>query len=148
MCGIVGYLGQRDATPIVLEGLKKLEYRGYNSAGLALLGDGRIELRRSVGKLDGLERVVQREPPGAPSESATPAGPPTASLPRRTVTRTSTAAPRSSSSTTESSKTTASSAPNCATTATPSAPKPTPKSSFTSSKRSAGMGRVSRKPPA
>jgi len=63
VCGIVGYLGQRDATPIVLEGLKRLEYRGYDSAGLALLGQGRIELRRSVGKLDGLERVVQREPP-------------------------------------------------------------------------------------
>jgi len=63
VCGIVGYLGQRDATPIVLEGLKRLEYRGYDSAGLALLGEGRIELRRSVGKLDGLERVVLREPP-------------------------------------------------------------------------------------
>jgi len=63
VCGIVGYLGQRDATPIVLEGLKRLEYRGYDSAGLALLGPNRIEVRRSVGKLEALERVVRDEPP-------------------------------------------------------------------------------------
>jgi glutamine---fructose-6-phosphate transaminase (isomerizing) len=62
MCGIVGYLGGRDATRIVLEGLKRLEYRGYDSAGLALLNDGEIELRRSPGKLTSLERILERDP--------------------------------------------------------------------------------------
>jgi glucosamine--fructose-6-phosphate aminotransferase (isomerizing) len=42
MCGIVGYIGPRDATPIVLNGLKRLEYRGYDSAGIAVLEDGHI----------------------------------------------------------------------------------------------------------
>ncbi|HLH72297.1 MAG TPA: glutamine--fructose-6-phosphate transaminase (isomerizing), partial [Chloroflexota bacterium] len=63
MCGIVGYVGSRDATRIVFEGLKRLEYRGYDSAGIALLTEGRVELRRSVGKLDALERLIEREPP-------------------------------------------------------------------------------------
>src|SRR5947209_8019742 len=62
MCGIVGYLGDRDATRIVLEGLKRLEYRGYDSAGIALLSDGRLVLRRSPGKLQELERIMAREP--------------------------------------------------------------------------------------
>jgi glucosamine--fructose-6-phosphate aminotransferase (isomerizing) len=60
VCGIVGYLGRRDATQIILDGLKRLEYRGYDSAGMALLGDGKVELRRSVGKLRGLEAVLER----------------------------------------------------------------------------------------
>ena len=63
MCGIVGYVGERDATRIVFDGLKRLEYRGYDSAGLAVLSDGRLEVRRSVGKLAELERVLDREPP-------------------------------------------------------------------------------------
>ena len=63
MCGVVGYIGERDATRIVLEGLKRLEYRGYDSAGLALIEDGRIAIRRSVGKLIELERALEREPP-------------------------------------------------------------------------------------
>ncbi len=46
MCGIVGYIGPRDATPVLLNGLKRLEYRGYDSAGLAVLADGHIEVRR------------------------------------------------------------------------------------------------------
>jgi glutamine---fructose-6-phosphate transaminase (isomerizing) len=58
MCGIVGYVGPRDAAPIILDGLKRLEYRGYDSAGLAVLQDGQIEVRREVGKLDGLTRMV------------------------------------------------------------------------------------------
>jgi glucosamine--fructose-6-phosphate aminotransferase (isomerizing) len=62
MCGIVGYVGPRNATPIILEGLKRLEYRGYDSAGLAVLEDGHIELRRDVGKLENLERLVAEKP--------------------------------------------------------------------------------------
>jgi len=62
MCGIVGYIGPRDATPIVLNGLKKLEYRGYDSAGLAVIQDGRIELRRDAGKLSRLTELVNGSP--------------------------------------------------------------------------------------
>jgi len=62
MCGIVGYIGEKDATPIILSGLKKLEYRGYDSAGIAVLEDGRIEVRRDAGKLIHLEEMVRNDP--------------------------------------------------------------------------------------
>jgi glucosamine--fructose-6-phosphate aminotransferase (isomerizing) len=63
MCGIVGYVGPRDATPIILEGLKRLEYRGYDSAGLAVIdADGDITVRREVGKLAGLVDMVSTDP--------------------------------------------------------------------------------------
>lgn len=62
MCGIVGYIGQKDATPIVLNGLKRLEYRGYDSAGLAVLENGHIEVRRDAGKLERLASLVEESP--------------------------------------------------------------------------------------
>ncbi len=62
MCGIVAYIGPRDTAPILLEGLKRLEYRGYDSAGIAVLQDGKIVLRRSAGKLSNLIRAVQARP--------------------------------------------------------------------------------------
>lgn len=62
MCGIVGYVGPRDATPIILSGLKRLEYRGYDSAGLAVLENGHIEMRRDAGKLEHLVSLVESSP--------------------------------------------------------------------------------------
>jgi glutamine---fructose-6-phosphate transaminase (isomerizing) len=62
MCGIVGYIGPRDATPIVLTGLKRLEYRGYDSAGVAVVQDGKIEIRRDAGKLGNLTDLVSQSP--------------------------------------------------------------------------------------
>lgn len=62
MCGIVGYIGEKNATPIILNGLKRLEYRGYDSAGLAVLTNGHIEMRKDAGKLDKLVELVARAP--------------------------------------------------------------------------------------
>jgi len=67
MCGIVGYIGPRDATPIILNGLKRLEYRGYDSAGLAIINGGRLEVRKDAGKLSQLIDLVAKSPiNGAP----------------------------------------------------------------------------------
>ena len=62
MCGIVGYIGEQDSTPIILNGLKRLEYRGYDSAGVAVLDNGHIEIRRDAGKLNHLEALVHDLP--------------------------------------------------------------------------------------
>src|SRR3989344_4323248 len=63
MCGIVGYVGHREAGPILVDGLKRLEYRGYDSSGLAILNHGGIQLRRSVGKISNLEAALKGSPP-------------------------------------------------------------------------------------
>jgi len=62
MCGIVGYIGPQQATPIIFEGLRKLEYRGYDSAGIATLQPDGIAVRRSEGKLINLANLLQKEP--------------------------------------------------------------------------------------
>ncbi|MGO9580964.1 MAG: glutamine--fructose-6-phosphate transaminase (isomerizing) [Desulfobaccales bacterium] len=62
MCGIIGYLGPQEAMPIILDGLKRLEYRGYDSAGLAVITDHGLAIRRSMGKLKELENLVRQDP--------------------------------------------------------------------------------------
>lgn len=62
MCGIVGILGEKPATPLLVEGLKRLEYRGYDSAGIATLMNGHIDRRRAEGKLVNLEQLLAKEP--------------------------------------------------------------------------------------
>jgi len=64
MCGIVGYIGKRPALPILIDGLRRLEYRGYDSAGVAILSGGEIAVRRSVGKIAALEAAIG--PAGVP----------------------------------------------------------------------------------
>jgi len=64
MCGIVGYVGAREASPIVFQGLRQLEYRGYDSAGIAVIQQGKVEIRRDVGKLDNLAKLLDAEPMG------------------------------------------------------------------------------------
>src|ERR1700704_1800305 len=60
MCGIVGYIGPKKVVPVIIEGLRKLEYRGYDSAGIAVVNDGKLEVRRAPGKLRNLEEVIQK----------------------------------------------------------------------------------------
>jgi glucosamine--fructose-6-phosphate aminotransferase (isomerizing) len=63
MCGIVGYIGPKKVVPVIIEGLRKLEYRGYDSAGIAVVTqDGKLEVRRAPGKLRNLEAVIQKSP--------------------------------------------------------------------------------------
>ena len=61
MCGIVGYIGERDASPICFSGLRRLEYRGYDSAGIAVLNDSGLEVRKVVGNLDVMEKSLGKE---------------------------------------------------------------------------------------
>ncbi len=62
MCGIVGYIGPKQAMPFLIEGLKKLEYRGYDSAGIAVFDGGRVNVEKSVGRLSVLEKMVEQHP--------------------------------------------------------------------------------------
>jgi glucosamine--fructose-6-phosphate aminotransferase (isomerizing) len=62
MCGIIGYLGPKEVVPVLLDGLRRLEYRGYDSAGVAVVREGRIERRRSAGKLANLEQSIDTDP--------------------------------------------------------------------------------------
>jgi glucosamine--fructose-6-phosphate aminotransferase (isomerizing) len=63
MCGIIGYVGKKSAGPILLEGLRRLEYRGYDSAGVAVLDDGHINVRKKTGRIDqGLANVIRAHP--------------------------------------------------------------------------------------
>src|SRR5215213_317530 len=62
MCGIIGYIGSKELVPVLIDGLRRLEYRGYDSAGVAVVRQGCIELRRSAGKLARLEEVIASNP--------------------------------------------------------------------------------------
>ncbi len=62
MCGIVGYVGSKPLLPVLIEGLRRLEYRGYDSAGIAVVRDGQMHVRRSAGKLAQLEEVLKHDP--------------------------------------------------------------------------------------
>src|SRR5207247_6363831 len=62
MCGIVGYVGEKSAVGIIVDGLKKLEYRGYDSAGVAILQDGTLQVRRAAGRMKNLEAVLKDKP--------------------------------------------------------------------------------------
>ena len=63
MCGIVGYTGKQEASPIMLEGLKRLEYRGYDSAGVVVSADGELRLCKAKGYVDDLGTKNGRRPP-------------------------------------------------------------------------------------
>ncbi len=62
MCGIIGYIGSKDVVPVLIDGLHRLEYRGYDSAGVAVVKDGVVRLRRSAGKLSRLREVIDHDP--------------------------------------------------------------------------------------
>ena len=64
MCGIVGYVGQRSSAPLLVDALKRLEYRGYDSCGIAVLDNGTPKLVRAAGKIAGLEARVLATLPG------------------------------------------------------------------------------------
>ena len=62
MCGIVGYIGNGNAKDVIIDGLKKLEYRGYDSAGIAVVRDGKLEVKKHVGGIANLENLIGNDP--------------------------------------------------------------------------------------
>ena len=61
MCGIVGYIGGRSASPVLIDGLKKLEYRGYDSAGVAVFNGDVVEVKKTKGRIADLEKKLSAE---------------------------------------------------------------------------------------
>ncbi|HET7322322.1 MAG TPA: hypothetical protein VFI96_07510, partial [Longimicrobiaceae bacterium] len=66
MCGIIGYIGDQQVAPLLLDGLRRMEYRGYDSAGIAVVTDHQIEVRKEAGKIAELANLVEEKP--APGE--------------------------------------------------------------------------------
>src|SRR6476469_1751647 len=86
MCGIVGYVGQRAVQEILLAGLEKLEYRGYDSAGVSVLADGEIASVRAVGNLSKLREAVVHANAGPPTRPPDADAPPVATIARPATT--------------------------------------------------------------
>ena len=88
MCGIVGYVGKKRVVPVIIEGLRRLEYRGYDSAGIAVAGNGDgLQIRRTEGKLRNLEETIRLKTLDGTYGIGTRAGPHTAGRRKRTRTR-------------------------------------------------------------
>ena len=105
MCGIIGYIGSKQVMPILIDGLRRVEYRGYDSAGVAVVRNGEVEVRRSAGKLLASRKPFRRTRSTASTASAIRAGRPTGGRPKRTPIPIAIAPAASWSSTTASSRT-------------------------------------------